>query len=92
MEQRDKFIQEVLNSFEKDDKKKQVWVLRNSKGEILKMRSGKSSWRQRNHATTALINHFYLPYSERDKIGFKSKVEVKDFLIENKLITVEQIF
>lgn len=86
------YISDILQSFEADDKKKQVWVLKNAKGEILRMNSGKSSWGQKNHATTALINHIYFPYGEYNKTGFKNRVEVKDYLLENKLIIVEQIF
>lgn len=89
---REEYLEGIMKSFEADTKRKQVWVLKNSKGEILRMRSGKSSWRQRNHATSALVNHIYLNWKDKEDVGFRNEVEVKDHLIETGQIIVEQIF
>lgn len=89
---RKEYLEGIMHSFKEDTKRKQVWVLKNSKGEILRMRSGKSSWGQRNHATSALVNHIYLNWKDKEDVGFRNEVEVKDYLIETGQIIVEQIF
>ena len=71
-EKRQEYIQDILSGFQKDDKRKQVWVLKDAKGNILRLKSGKSSWRQRNHATSALVNHIYLDWKDKEDLGFRS--------------------
>ena len=47
------------------EKKSKTYVAK-YKGQNLRMRSGKSSWKQTNHVKAALLNHF-----EQDERAFK---------------------
>jgi len=73
--------------------KREVWVIK-SKGEIVAMDNGKHSWKAKNHASSALSNHLATYTWRRNskflKI-FKNILELKTFLLDNKILEIVQI-
>jgi len=78
---------EVLDSLN-ERKSNTVWVIKYN-NKILKLRSGKSSWRLKNHANSALTNALY-GYYNRYRNGWEPG-EVTKLLQEKGIITIEEL-
>lgn len=91
---RTELVKKLMDSLDTNRDRKEVWVLKNRQGEVLRLSSGKSSWRKKNHASTALSNHInsILYRDDLQMAGFRCTVDVKNFLIESGEIIIEQIF
>lgn len=69
-----------------------TWVIKHE-GKCLTLSSGKGMWKQIGHAKTALINHFdhIYRYQEIEAMGFKNARELAHYLMEQKIVIVEQL-
>ncbi len=82
----DKAIRELDSLNER--KSNTVWVIKYN-NKILKLKSGKSSWRLKNHASSALTNALYGNFSKY-RNGWGSG-EVTKLLQEKGIITIEEL-
>lgn len=79
----------INNTFKSHSEINPPWVIL-YQGKPLKMRSGKSSWQKKNHATAALSNHLYGKFNKYTS-GW-SPGEVTKLLQEKGIIEVKQLF
>lgn len=72
------------------------WVVM-FQGKRLKFHSNKSVWSKKNHASCAFTNfisNIYGGYYNRErleKLGFKSSKGLAHYLIDNNIVTIEQL-
>lgn len=69
-----------------------AWIVKSGESALV-LRSGKSVWRQKNHATTAFINHIDTVYSYKqvEGFGFKNAKEMAHYIINTGIVKIEQL-
>jgi len=78
-----------MASFRPADVGPELWVIRNSCGEILRTRSGKCAWSRQSAVMLALRNHFSRSVGWRTGIRV-TKEEIAD-LIDHHELNIERI-
>lgn len=79
---------EKVLSMNMQKKAPQLWVARVN-GEIIKLPSGKSSWKQRGHAKSAVTNALYR-YFKKYRDGY-SPGQVTQLLVDARILTFERL-
>jgi hypothetical protein len=68
-------------------------------GKTVQLYSGKSLWKKRNHASSALVNHCEAAYgtfryykkSLAEEMGFKDGKEIAHYLLEKEILKIEKL-
>lgn len=85
---KERVVREAINDLQYRNSSSETWVIL-FEGNPIKLRSGKSSWRKKNHATSALSNHFYGMFS-KFRNGW-SPSEVTKLLQDEGLIEIKKL-